>query len=166
MPPDRPAIDRLQAPVSIPARIMIEVFGVASIMRSPSLHLLFPDLPGGGYDYQLEVIGRSIDDFSAFVRDRVRRLPGVRKISTSFSLREVKGERRVPLQGAGRGPTAERQLRPDRLLPREQAVKAIAPPPRSSKYCPRPRDGLKRSPTQLLPPRQAPWPQPVFACVP
>jgi DNA-binding Lrp family transcriptional regulator len=51
----------------------------------------------GKYDYQLEVIGRSIDDFSAFVRDRVRRLPGVREISTSFSLREVKGERRVPL---------------------------------------------------------------------
>jgi len=51
----------------------------------------------GKYDYQLEVIGRSVDDFSAFVRDRVRRLPGVREIATSFSLREVKGERRVPL---------------------------------------------------------------------
>jgi len=51
----------------------------------------------GRYDYQLEVVARSVDDFSSFVRERVRRLPGVREIATSFSLREVKGDRRVPL---------------------------------------------------------------------
>ncbi|MBK7146532.1 MAG: Lrp/AsnC family transcriptional regulator [Xanthomonadales bacterium] len=51
----------------------------------------------GKYDYQLEVIARSLDDFASFVRERVRRLPGVREIATSFSLREVKGGRRVPV---------------------------------------------------------------------
>jgi DNA-binding Lrp family transcriptional regulator len=51
----------------------------------------------GKYDYQLEVIARSLDDFANFVRDRVRRLPGVREIATSFSLREIKGARQVPV---------------------------------------------------------------------
>lgn len=51
----------------------------------------------GRYDYQLEVVGRNLQDFADFVRDRLRRLPGVREISTSFTLREVKGERRLPV---------------------------------------------------------------------
>jgi hypothetical protein len=36
MPPDRHAIDRLQVPVSIPARVKIGVFGFVSIMRTAS----------------------------------------------------------------------------------------------------------------------------------
>lgn len=51
----------------------------------------------GRYDYQLEVVARSLDDFAHFVRERLRRLPGVREIATSFSLGEVKGRRDIPL---------------------------------------------------------------------
>jgi DNA-binding Lrp family transcriptional regulator len=51
----------------------------------------------GRYDYQLEVVGRSLDDFSHFVRERLRRLPGVREIATSFSLGEVKARRDLPV---------------------------------------------------------------------
>ena len=37
----------------------------------------------GKYDYQLEVIGRSVDDFSTFVRDHVRRLPPEKVLTMS-----------------------------------------------------------------------------------
>ena len=51
----------------------------------------------GRYDYQLEVVGRSLDDFAHFVRERLRQLPGVREIATSFCLGEVKTQRAIPV---------------------------------------------------------------------
>lgn len=42
------------------------------------------------YDYQLEVVGADLESFSELVRTQIRALPGVREISTSFSLMEIK----------------------------------------------------------------------------
>jgi len=44
----------------------------------------------GRYDYQLEVVGVDLESFAEFVRTHIRALPGVREISTSFSLKEIK----------------------------------------------------------------------------
>ncbi|GAA4419843.1 Lrp/AsnC family transcriptional regulator [Acidovorax lacteus] len=51
----------------------------------------------GRYDYQLEVVAQDLERFSEFVRSVVRNLPGVREISTSFSLKEVKRTTALPL---------------------------------------------------------------------
>ena len=51
----------------------------------------------GRYDYQLEVVAQDLERFSEFVRSVVRNLPGVREISTSVSLKEVKRTTALPL---------------------------------------------------------------------
>jgi len=58
----------------------------------------------GRYDYQLEVVGTDLElvgtdleSFSEFVRTHIRALPGVREISTSFSLKEVKRAGAFPI---------------------------------------------------------------------
>lgn len=43
----------------------------------------------GRYDYQLEAIAEDMESFARFVRDKVRSLPAVREIYTSFSLKEI-----------------------------------------------------------------------------
>lgn len=51
----------------------------------------------GRYDYQLEVVGADLESFSEFVRTHIRALPGVREISTNFSLKEVKRSTALPV---------------------------------------------------------------------
>jgi len=51
----------------------------------------------GRYDYQLEVLAPDLESFAEFVRTSIRSLPGVREISTSFSLKEVKRTVALPL---------------------------------------------------------------------
>lgn len=51
----------------------------------------------GRYDYQLEVVAADLESFAEYVRTHVRSLPGVREISTSFSLKEVKRTTALPL---------------------------------------------------------------------
>jgi Lrp/AsnC family leucine-responsive transcriptional regulator len=51
----------------------------------------------GRYDYQLEVVGFDLESFAEFVRTHIRALPGVREISTSFSLKEVKRSVALPI---------------------------------------------------------------------
>ena len=51
----------------------------------------------GRYDYQLEVVAPSLEVFAEFVRTSIRSLPGVREISTSFSLKEVKRTVALPV---------------------------------------------------------------------
>jgi DNA-binding Lrp family transcriptional regulator len=53
----------------------------------------------GRYDYQLEVVGIDLETFAEFVRTQIRALPGVREISTSFSLKEVKATSGLPVNG-------------------------------------------------------------------
>lgn len=52
----------------------------------------------GRYDYQLEVVAQDLELFAEFVRSNIRGLPGVREISTSFSLKEVKRSIALPVQ--------------------------------------------------------------------
>ncbi|AOW11744.1 AsnC family transcriptional regulator [Hydrogenophaga crassostreae] len=52
----------------------------------------------GRFDYQLEVVARDLEAFAEFVRNNIRGLPGVREISTSFSLKEVKRSNEVPVK--------------------------------------------------------------------
>jgi len=54
----------------------------------------------GRYDYQLEVLAPDLESFAEFVRTSIRSLPGVREISTSFSLKEVKRTVALPVGGA------------------------------------------------------------------
>ena len=51
----------------------------------------------GRYDYQLEVVAPDLQAFADYVRTRIRALPGVREISTNFSLKEVKRTHVLPL---------------------------------------------------------------------
>jgi DNA-binding Lrp family transcriptional regulator len=51
----------------------------------------------GQYDYLLEVVGKDLESFSEYVRNRIRALPGVREISTSFSLKQVKQSDTLPI---------------------------------------------------------------------
>lgn len=44
----------------------------------------------GHYDYMLEVIAADLEAFSHLVHNQVRCLPGVKEISTSFVMKEVK----------------------------------------------------------------------------
>lgn len=59
-----------------------EVVGLPQVLSCHNL--------SGRFDYQLEVVARDLETFAGFVRGRIRGLPGVREISTSFSLNEIK----------------------------------------------------------------------------
>lgn len=51
----------------------------------------------GHYDYMVELIAADLEEFSHLVRNKIRCLPGVREISTSFSLKEVKRSDVLPV---------------------------------------------------------------------
>ncbi|MFZ3083061.1 Lrp/AsnC family transcriptional regulator [Rhodoferax ferrireducens] len=51
----------------------------------------------GRYDYQIEAIAPDLESFSQLVRVKIRSLPGVKEISTSFSLKEVKRAGTLPV---------------------------------------------------------------------
>ena len=51
----------------------------------------------GRYDYQIELVAPDLETFAEYVRTRIRSLPGVREISTSFSLKEVKRTVALPV---------------------------------------------------------------------
>lgn len=51
----------------------------------------------GRYDYLIEAIAPDLESFSLLVRTRIRNLPGVKEISTSFSLKEVKHAGALPV---------------------------------------------------------------------
>jgi len=51
----------------------------------------------GVHDYQLEVIAADHESFARLVREKLRSLPGVKDIYTSFTLRELKSAGSIPL---------------------------------------------------------------------
>jgi DNA-binding Lrp family transcriptional regulator len=51
----------------------------------------------GQYDYLIEAIAPDLEVFSTLVRNKIRCLPGVKEISTSFSLKEVKASGSLPV---------------------------------------------------------------------
>jgi len=52
----------------------------------------------GHYDYLIEAIATDLEAFSNLVRNKIRCLPGVKEIATSFSLKEVKPAGSLPVQ--------------------------------------------------------------------
>jgi Lrp/AsnC family transcriptional regulator, leucine-responsive regulatory protein len=55
----------------------------------------------GQFDFLLEVVTPTLDLYASVMLDRLGGLPGVSALQTSFALRTVKGERRLPLAHLG-----------------------------------------------------------------
>ncbi len=72
--------------------------GVAAISEIVSCHNV-----SGHFDFLLQVVAEDLDRFSYLVLNRIRTLPGVKEINTSFSLKEVKATNRLPIPSAARG---------------------------------------------------------------
>ncbi|MEO7107589.1 MAG: Lrp/AsnC family transcriptional regulator [Rhodoferax sp.] len=53
----------------------------------------------GNYDFLIEAVEVDLESFSALVRNKIRSLPGVKEISTSFSLKAVKAAGSLPVGG-------------------------------------------------------------------
>lgn len=51
----------------------------------------------GDYDYVLQIVAEDLDAYGAFIRDRLRKLPGVASIHSNLSLREVKSTLSLPV---------------------------------------------------------------------
>lgn len=65
---------------------------VASIPEILSCHNVT-----GDYDYALQIVAEDLDAYGAFIRDRLRKLPGVASIHSNLSLREVKSTLSLPI---------------------------------------------------------------------
>nr|WP_298141509.1 Lrp/AsnC family transcriptional regulator [uncultured Pseudomonas sp.] len=55
----------------------------------------------GEADFLLQVVAKDLDDYSQFVEQVLRKLPGVSAIRSNLSLRELKSSSRLPLSCAG-----------------------------------------------------------------
>lgn len=51
----------------------------------------------GDYDYLIQIVARDLDAYGAFIRDRLRKLPGVASVHSNLSLREVKSTLSLPI---------------------------------------------------------------------
>lgn len=51
----------------------------------------------GDYDYLLQIVANDLDAYGVFIRDRLRKLPGVASIHSNLSLREVKSTLDLPV---------------------------------------------------------------------
>ena len=51
----------------------------------------------GESDFMLQVVARDLDDYSRFVEQVLRKLPGISAIRSNISLREVKASSRLPI---------------------------------------------------------------------
>jgi Lrp/AsnC family leucine-responsive transcriptional regulator len=54
----------------------------------------------GRYDYLLEVVAPDLQHFGEFARNRLRTLPGVKEIYSSFVLKDVKQGRQLPIRSS------------------------------------------------------------------
>lgn len=51
----------------------------------------------GDYDYLIQIVANDLDAYGVFIRDRLRKLPGVASIHSNLSLREVKSTLDLPV---------------------------------------------------------------------
>lgn len=51
----------------------------------------------GDCDYMLQIVAKDLDTYGNFIRDQLRKLPGVASIQSSLSLREIKATDALPL---------------------------------------------------------------------
>ena len=68
---------------------------LARVAEEP--HIVECHAMSGSYDYLLKVVARSIEHFSELCMEHVLRYPGVSNVESSFSLREFKCSRSLPL---------------------------------------------------------------------
>ena len=68
---------------------------LAKVAEEP--HIVECHAMSGGYDYLLKVVARNIEHFSELCMEHVLRYPGVSNVESSFSLREFKCSRSLPL---------------------------------------------------------------------
>jgi len=61
-------------------------------------HIIECHAMSGGYDYLLKVVARSIEHFSELCMEHILRYPCVSNVESSFSLREFKNSRSLPLR--------------------------------------------------------------------
>jgi Lrp/AsnC family leucine-responsive transcriptional regulator len=54
----------------------------------------------GDSDFLLQVVGRDLDSYADFAMTTVRRLPGIKEMRTSFTLKEVKPTTSWPVPNA------------------------------------------------------------------
>jgi Lrp/AsnC family leucine-responsive transcriptional regulator len=73
-----------------PARFLAKVADEEHIVECHAM--------SGGYDYLLKVVARSIEHFSELCMEHILRYPGVSNVESSFSLREFKSSRSLPLR--------------------------------------------------------------------
>jgi DNA-binding Lrp family transcriptional regulator len=66
----------------------------------------------GSYDYLLRVIVASLEEYSAFIDRHLLGIPGVRSVSSSFSLGVLKRTTALPLPEARRAPHGRRVRQP------------------------------------------------------
>lgn len=52
----------------------------------------------GEADFMLQVVAKDLDDYSEFVENVLRKLPGISAIRSNISLREVKASNRLPME--------------------------------------------------------------------
>ena len=57
----------------------------------------------GAADFLLQVVARDLDDYSRFVEQVLRKLPGVLSICSNISLREIKVTNILPLSHLAAG---------------------------------------------------------------
>lgn len=51
----------------------------------------------GQYDFLLQIVAKDLEGFGEFARNELRRLPGVKELNSSFSLKAVKTEGSLPI---------------------------------------------------------------------
>ena len=61
-------------------------------------HIVECHATSGAHDYLLKVVARSIEHFSELCMDHILKYPGVSNVESSFSLREFKCSRSLPLE--------------------------------------------------------------------
>lgn len=59
--------------------------------------ILFCHNVTGDCDYMLQIVASDLDAYGVFVRDQLRKLPGVTSIRSNLSLREVKSSTALPV---------------------------------------------------------------------
>ncbi len=65
---------------------------IATLPKIVSCHSV-----GGVADFLLQVVCRDLDDYAEFSMNRLRRLPGIKAMTSSFALKEIKSDNGWPI---------------------------------------------------------------------
>ena len=65
---------------------------IATLPKIVSCHSV-----GGGADFLLQVVCKDLDDYAEFSMTQLRRLPGIKAMTSSFALKEIKADQGWPI---------------------------------------------------------------------